>query len=702
MNWKPFKGILFILVMILPIRLISNPSQQLEKKYEKWIKEEVLYIITPAENDVFYKLESDRERDLFIEEFWRQRDPTPGTPRNEFKEEHFRRIEYANKKFGRGTPIKGWRTDRGRFYIKLGNPGYVEKYMDPDVHPIEIWYYTSSPKFTRAPVFRLLFFQRHGSGEFELYNPVSDGPASLVPYLGQRLPEEMEDVLVIDERLAKIFNEQDRRAYRIIKAEISQFLADATISSRPGDKSANPLESQMIIGDAETIPQKKVDDSYAYEFLEHKAVVEVSYSVNYMGNRSRVNIIQDPSGMFFVNYILVPETLSVDFFKDKYFAHLKISVRVTDGGGKTIFQGERNIPVELRKEELKIIENNFFQLHDSFPLIPGNYTFDLLFENLVSKEFTSVEKKISVPEGKYLQMSQLVLARKINRNLPPSEESTAFRVGDIKIYPSVDNTFLKGDNLFLFFQIYGLNKNLKENGYLEFSFFSEEQNFQRITRDLNQYKSDREFLSEVSLEKFEPGIYSVVVALRERSGREVMSQRETISVTSKTLPGSWIVSQTNPSTSDPFYTHGMGMQFLNKGDIQKAHTELAKAYEKRPEEMNYALGYARVLLTLENYPRVREILVPFAEAKKESFELFFCLGKSSQELSQFEEAITYYQKALTLKGSITLILNSIGECYLQLGENEQALKAFEKSLETDPSQESIRKKIDDLKKHQTP
>jgi GWxTD domain-containing protein len=685
MKWKHSIALLLIVVFALPLKLLPNQNLKLDKKYETWIKEEVIYIITPAENEVFYKLETDKDRDLFIEEFWHQRDPTPETPRNEFREEHYRRVEYTNKKFGRGTPIKGWRTDRGRFYIKLGNPEFVEKYMDGDIHPIEIWYYSSSPKFTRSPFFRLLFFQRHGAGEFELYNPILDGPASLVTYLGKKMRR-------VDELLSP-----DARALKIIEIEVSPFLANAAVSARPGDKNASALESQMIVGEAETIPQKKVDDSYAYEFLEHKAIVEVNYSVNYMGNKSRVNIIQDQSGFFFVNYILVPETLSVDFFKDKYFTHLKTSVRVTDGEGKTIFQGERNIPIELRKEELKIIKKNSFQILDSFPLIPGNYTFNLLLENMVSKEFTSLEKKISVPVGNGLQMSSLVLARKINRDLPPSEENTAFQVGNLKIYPSVNNTFLKNDRLYLFFQIYGLNQNLKEKGRLEFSFYSEGQKFQTIHKKLNEFNSDRDFFSEIPLEKFEPGIYSVKVSLHEQGGEEILSQREEISVITKPFPGAWIVAQTNPATDNPFYSYATGMQFLNKGDIQTAHKELSKAYERKPDDMNYALGYARVLLTLKYFPRVREILFPFAETKKESFELFFCLGKASQETSNFEEAITFYQKALTLKGSITLILNSIGECYLQLGEIEQALTAFEKSLETDPSQETIRKKIKDIK-----
>ena len=690
MKLKHFKGLLLIVVMILPLKLLPDQNPELEKKYEEWIKEEVIYIITPIEKDVFYKLETDRDRDLFIVEFWRQRDPTPGTPRNEFKEEHFRRIEYTNKTFGRGSPIKGWRTDRGRFYIKLGRPVSVEKYMGFHIYPIEIWYYSGSPKFMRVPFFRLLFFQRHGTGEFELYNPILDGPASLVTYLETKMP-----ALEVREDL-----DPDARALKIIELEVSPDLAYATVSSRPGDRNTSPLESQMIIGEAETIPHKKVDDSYAYEFLEHKAVVEVSYSVNYMGNQSRVSIIQDPAGLFFVNYILVPEILSVDFFKDKYFTHLRTSVRVTDREGKTIFQGGRNIPIELRKEELKVIEKNSFHLHDSFPLIPGNYTFNLLMENMVSKEFTSVEKKISVPVGKNLQMSSLILARKINRDLPPSEERTAFQVGNLRIYPSVDNTFLKKNRLFLFFQIYGLSRNLKDKGTLEFSFYKEDQYFLTIHKNLNEYNSDRDFLEEIPLEKFGPGVYSVNVSLREQGGEELLSQREELSVITEPIPGAWIVAQTNPSTNDPYYLYVLGIQFLNKGDIQKAHMELAKAYERKPVDMNYALGYARVLLTLKNFPRVREILIPFAETKKESFELFFCLGSASQEMSEFKEAISYYQKALKLKGTITLILNAIGECYLQLGEIELALVAFEKSLETDPSQENIRKKIEDLKKTQ--
>src|ERR1035441_9051364 len=80
--------------------------------YTKWVSEDVAYIITDAERAAFKRLESNEERDYFIEQFWLRRDPTPDTPENEFKEEHYRRIAYANENFASSVP--GWKTDRGR------------------------------------------------------------------------------------------------------------------------------------------------------------------------------------------------------------------------------------------------------------------------------------------------------------------------------------------------------------------------------------------------------------------------------------------------------------------------------------------------------------------------------------------------------------------------------------------------------------
>ncbi len=110
--------------------------KELSSPYSKWLREDAVYIITDKERKTFERLSTDEDREQFIEQFWLRRDPTPGTAVNEFKQEHYRRIAYANERFTTGIP--GWRTSRGRIYIQEGPPDEVEAH--PDIHH-EIWRY---------------------------------------------------------------------------------------------------------------------------------------------------------------------------------------------------------------------------------------------------------------------------------------------------------------------------------------------------------------------------------------------------------------------------------------------------------------------------------------------------------------------------------------------------------------------------------
>src|SRR5579863_8926711 len=99
---------------------------ELSKTYKKWLDEDVVYIISDEERKAFKQLSNDEERDQFIEAFWQRRDPTPDTEENEFKEEHYRRIEYANEHYAAGIP--GWKSDRGQMYIKFGPADEIESH----------------------------------------------------------------------------------------------------------------------------------------------------------------------------------------------------------------------------------------------------------------------------------------------------------------------------------------------------------------------------------------------------------------------------------------------------------------------------------------------------------------------------------------------------------------------------------------------
>ncbi len=116
----------------------QQPGQE-ESRYLRWLNEDVTYIINDAERAAFLRLNTDEECDMFIRQFWLRRDPTPGTARNEFKEEHCRRIAYANEHFAAGNA--GWRTDRGRIYILYGPPDDIENGLSGGGLPITRWLY---------------------------------------------------------------------------------------------------------------------------------------------------------------------------------------------------------------------------------------------------------------------------------------------------------------------------------------------------------------------------------------------------------------------------------------------------------------------------------------------------------------------------------------------------------------------------------
>jgi GWxTD domain-containing protein len=141
-------------------------SQTSADKYSKWLNEDVVYIINADERAAFQKLTTDEERDNFIEQFWERRDPTPGTPENEFKDEHYRRIAYANQHFASSEP--GWKTDRGHMYIVYGPPDEI------DSHPktaerrygIEMWLYRHVEGVGDNATFT--FIDRTGRGDYQL------------------------------------------------------------------------------------------------------------------------------------------------------------------------------------------------------------------------------------------------------------------------------------------------------------------------------------------------------------------------------------------------------------------------------------------------------------------------------------------------------------------------------------------------------
>ena len=142
-----------------------------------WIEEEVIYIITEPEREVFLELEGFEEREHFIEAFWQRRDPVPATKENEFRIEHYERLDYANRFLGRDAPRPGWQTDRGRHWIILGEPRTREQFDGRnEVVSIDLWIYSGDTKLGLPPRFNLMFFKKEDIGDTSSTTPGRTAP----------------------------------------------------------------------------------------------------------------------------------------------------------------------------------------------------------------------------------------------------------------------------------------------------------------------------------------------------------------------------------------------------------------------------------------------------------------------------------------------------------------------------------------------
>jgi len=681
-----------LILFLLPLVLYSYSAKDLPPKYRKWLEEEVVYIITPKEKEIFLQLQTDKERDLFIEAFWAVRDPTPGTPKNEFKEEHYRRIEYANKYFGRESPRPGWMTDRGRVYIILGEPLDKEVHEgSPDVTDTEIWFYKGDVTSGLPSFFYVVFFRREGTGEYVLYSPLRDGPESLV----------------IDSKMRL----WDRKQVLDHLREIGGQLADVSLSLIPGesvsrDGSSLPLSSDMLLGKINDYQRKKVKDDYAEKLLKYKEIVEVDYSVNYVESSSEIFLTRDFMGNYFLHYQIEPKRLSLDSYQNKYYTSLKIYGRIQNLSGKTIFQFEKSIPIELKEDELNSIKNKPFSIVDLFPIIPGNFNVSILVKNTVSKEFFSMEKQVSVPstiETPFL--SQILLYHK-KESSTFSSFLKPFSFEGQFYSPAMNCLFSPSDNLGIFCRANNLPRNsirsfewrleiLSEGKEVLSRSFSSSQ-FPEIP-SIKRENFDQELITEIPLKELKPGNYELRISLLEK-GKEILSEKKEFSISpTPSVPRAWTVTKPTFRANDPFIDFSIGVQYLNNGEIDQAILRLERAREKKPDSLDFSLASSRAFLAKRNWEKVIEILKPFLKPELKSFEPFYLTAKAYHSLGEYSSALENYRIALNLKGLDPDILNSIGDCHLKLGENDSAIKAFEKSLEINPSQGEISEILKKLK-----
>ncbi|MBM3296215.1 MAG: GWxTD domain-containing protein [Candidatus Aminicenantes bacterium] len=680
---------LLVLALLAPHVSGQKPREaDLAEKYREWMNL-VQYIILPVERNVFLKLTSDRDRDIFIETFWKQRDPTPGTPLNEFKEEHVKRFLHANKFYSRGTTREGWRTDMGRIHIILGPPAGIERFEASSyLVPCQAWSYYGDPTKDMPQHFILVFFQRGGAGEYRLYDPLGDGPGALL----------------LDVRDLDLWDYA--QVYERIR-ELAPTLADSALSIVPGEHNYDytpSVRSNIILANILNSPHKSVNAAYATHFLDYKGLVSTEYLTNYIDSETDVSVIEDPLlGVPFVHFAIVPKNLSVDYYapRDQYYCNLRLDVSLREGE-KIFFQYSRDFPFYFDEKDLDRVRSNGLSLEDSFPVIEGRFRLIVLLQNSVGKEFSILEKPLDVPPpaGK-TRISGPFLGHRLEDY--GTQVHIPYKVLDKKLLLDPKNTFTARDNLAFLLNVVDCPREVWESGAARVRLKgarpdAAERSFTLLLSSV-PFQRVLSLSHSLPLADLPPDYYEMKVAVTDAGGG-VLDEATARFVLSPAAAVAHPIANAKsfPLSNRHLFYHMLAQQYDRTNEDEKAEEMYRRTAALEPGFREGALDYAVFLLKVRQFGRALEAVEVLSADEKSRFDYFLIRGQAQMGLGRYAEAIASLIEGNKIYNSDIRLLNSLGYCYYKRGEAENALQILRTSLRLNPNQENVKSLIAEVEK----
>ena len=440
---------------------IKKSLKELEGPYKQWLSEDVIYIISPEERSAFLQLETNEEREQFIEQFWLRRSGNPDLPDNDFKEEHYRRIAYANEHFASGIP--GWKTDRGHMYIVWGPPDEIESHPtggtydrpmeegggSTSTYPWETWRWRYLEGMGEQNVI-MEFVDPSSTGEYHLTMDPSEKDALLhVPGAGLSQLEQMGMASKTD---------------RFTRSDGTHL--PKTLGGEPA--SMNEFTRLEMFAKAFKPPEVKFKD---LEALVTSRLVRDQ--VHFTWRTDYLKVTNDT--------VLVPVTVQIPnnqlSFHSKEGVHsatLNIFGRVSTLSGRVVQTFEdsvsRDFPDSLFQQSVKL--QSIYQ--KAVPLRPGLYRLDLVIKDVQSGNVGVTNSRLAVPrfEDEKLESSSLILADQIE-HVPAKQIGTGqFVLGSSKVRPRLDGDFTTNEKLGIYMQVYNLKadeKTHKSNATFQFT-----------------------------------------------------------------------------------------------------------------------------------------------------------------------------------------------------------------------------------------
>jgi GWxTD domain-containing protein len=679
---------------ILPIVLAGVLTAQTKVKekdlpvrQQDWLKLTTT-IILPAEREVFLTLTSERERDIFIEAFWKQRDPTPATPQNEYKDEMEARFKYVEEYFRRGTVREGWMTDMGRVYMTLGAPRSIERFEGTrGLNPTQVWYYYGDALKGLPANFAMVFYQR-GGGEFKLYNPVSDGPGNLI------IETQGLDLTDYENLYAKI-------------KELAPTLASVVLSPIPGEipygYTPSP-QSSIVLARIFDSPKKNINPAYATHFLHYKGIVSTEYLTNYIESDATVEVVRDAVlGLNFLHFSVSPHKASIDYYqpKDQYYCNFKLSVSLRRGDA-VVFQYTRDYPFYFPPDRVEQIQANGIAVQDLFPIAEGKFGLTVLLQNAVGKEFSLLERQIEVPAADGpAKLTTPILGYGLQEVAGTS--AVPFKVLGRQILTDPKGTLGSGDDLAFAVGLVGITRDLWTGGIVEVSAEGSQAKGKPVPvrtiklADL-PYARTMTFLEKSPVRDLKPDYYEVSFSLKDAAGEVLDTATAPFVLSTASVPHPVTIVKATPAATSYLYYYGLAIQYDKTGDPAKAEAALRKAYDLKPDYPEGIVQYADFLVRAGKTDEALGLIEPLADLANFRFDYFLIRGRALKDKGQYGPAIQSLLEGNKIYDSDTRLLNALGFCFYKTGQKKEALDALNASLRLNPEQPDVKELVGRVEK----
>jgi GWxTD domain-containing protein len=506
--------------------------RELTGEYRKWLDEDVRWIITDNERKAFMQLSNNEERDQFIEAFWQRRNPNPDSEDNEFKDEHYRRIEYANEHFPAGKP--GWMTDRGRIYIVYGPPDEI------DSHP-------SGGTYERP--------MEEGGGETSTF-PFEDWRYRYIEGIGQEVIIEFVDTCMCGDYHMTLDRSEKDALKNVPNAGLTLYeqmgmstKADRFNGSGLEQLGAGPMSEDAQTKEFDRLEQyAKLNQAPAVKFKDLEEIVQHKISYNTMPFDVRTDFVRITSDTVLVPVTVQLKNRDITFTNKDGVQHGVVNIfgRLTTLSGKVAQTFEDTVIADVPAELLPREVENSKIYWKAVPLKPGRYRLDLVVKDVNGDRMGTWSRSIIVPEfsDDKLASSSLIVADDVEPVPSKSVGTGMFVIGTTKVRPRVAPSdgkpmeFKRDQKVNFWMQVYNLSldeKTHKPSATFEYDIVNATTNKQ-VVHAVDSSDKMGNIGDQVTLEKtvqaanLDPGVYRIQIKVSDNISKQTLGPSATFAI----------------------------------------------------------------------------------------------------------------------------------------------------------------------------